>query len=65
MKSLFFALSAPGWGELLLVLLIVLLFFGASKLPELSRSLGQAIKEFKKASKDKSEERRDDQKNNH
>lgn len=34
--------------ELLIVLLIVLLIFGGSKLPKLARSMGQASKEFKK-----------------
>ena len=41
-----------GVHELLLILLIVLLLFGAKKLPDLAKSLGNAIKEFKKASKD-------------
>lgn len=36
-----------GWQELLVVLLIVLLLFGGKKLPELSRSLGKALHEFK------------------
>ena len=34
--------------ELIIVLLIVLLIFGGSKLPKLARSMGQAQKEFKK-----------------
>ena len=41
-----------GGTELLVILLIVLLLFGGSKLPSLARGLGQSIKEFKKASKD-------------
>jgi sec-independent protein translocase protein TatA len=36
-----------GTGELLIVLAIVLLIFGGTKLPKLARSLGQAQKEFK------------------
>ncbi len=36
--------------ELLLILLIVVLLFGAKKIPELARGLGNGIKEFKKAS---------------
>ena len=45
-----------GTAELLLILLIVLLLFGAKKLPEIARSIGRAIKEFKKAGKDLKEE---------
>ena len=41
-----------GMGELIVILLIVLLLFGASKLPEIAKSLGKAIKEFKKAGKE-------------
>ncbi len=37
-----------GFGELLIILLIVLLFVGAKRLPELGRSLGEAVREFKK-----------------
>ena len=36
-------------GDLLLILVIILILFGAKKLPELARGLGQAIKEFQKA----------------
>jgi sec-independent protein translocase protein TatA len=38
--------------EILLILGIVLLLFGARKLPELARGFGQGIKEFKKASRE-------------
>lgn len=41
-----------GFQELLLIFLIVLLLFGSSRLPEIARSLGKAIREFKKASRD-------------
>lgn len=36
-----------GAGEMVLVLLVLLLLFGASRLPKLARSMGQASKEFK------------------
>jgi sec-independent protein translocase protein TatA len=38
--------------EWVLILLVVVLLFGARKIPELAKGLGQGIKEFKKASKD-------------
>jgi len=38
-----------GGGEIILILAIVLILFGAKKLPELAKGLGQGIKEFKKA----------------
>lgn len=37
-----------GWQELLIVLLIVIVIFGAGKLPEIGSGLGKGIKEFKK-----------------
>ncbi|GIU84264.1 MAG: hypothetical protein KatS3mg008_1039 [Acidimicrobiales bacterium] len=37
-----------GTGELLIILLIILVIFGGSKLPQLARSLGQAQREFRK-----------------
>jgi sec-independent protein translocase protein TatA len=43
-----------GW-EILILVLLVLLLFGAKKLPELARGLGQGIKEFKKSTKDESD----------
>jgi sec-independent protein translocase protein TatA len=42
-------------GELLIILAILLLLFGGSKLPSLAKGLGQSVKEFKKASKDEDE----------
>ncbi|MBI4313717.1 MAG: twin-arginine translocase TatA/TatE family subunit [Candidatus Omnitrophica bacterium] len=44
-----FNLGVP---ELLLILLIALLLFGAGRLPEIARSMGKAIREFKRAMKD-------------
>ena len=38
--------------EILLVLAVILIFFGAKKLPELAKGMGQGIKEFKKATRD-------------
>ncbi len=41
-----------GMPELLVILLIVFLIFGAARLPEIAKSFGKAILEFKKAMKD-------------
>jgi len=41
-----------GFPELLVILLIVLLLFGATRLPEIARSLGKSIREFKKGVKE-------------
>jgi sec-independent protein translocase protein TatA len=41
-----------GGQELLLILFVVLLFFGPSKLPELARGIGKGMREFKKAQTD-------------
>lgn len=46
------AIGMPGGSELLVILFIVLLLFGAKKLPELSRSLGRSLGEFKKGKED-------------
>lgn len=48
-----FGLGGP---ELLLILAVVLLLFGAKKLPELAKGLGRSVKEFKKASNEVEEE---------
>lgn len=39
-----------GWQELMIVLVIVIIIFGAGKLPEIGGAMGKSIKEFKKAS---------------
>lgn len=38
--------------EIVLILILALIFFGAKKLPELARGLGQGIREFKRASRE-------------
>lgn len=43
------AFGFPTGGELVIIFIIVLLLFGAKKVPELFRSLGKGVKEFRKA----------------
>jgi sec-independent protein translocase protein TatA len=50
-----------GFGELLLILAVVLLFVGARRLPALARSLGEAIREFQRSLKGDHK----DERNNH
>jgi len=45
-----------GAQELLLILLIILLLFGARKIPEIARGLGKSVAEFKKGTKDLEDE---------
>lgn len=41
-----------GWPELVLILFVCLLIFGAGRLPDIAKQMGKAIQEFKKALKD-------------
>ena len=50
------AVFGIGGTELLIILGIILLLFGGTKLPSLARGLGQSMKEFKKAAKDDPED---------
>lgn len=45
-------LWVPSGPELVIVVLVVLLFFGAKRIPELARGLGKGIREFKDATKE-------------
>ena len=38
-----------GWPEIILILVIILIFFGVGKLPQVGESIGKAIRSFKKA----------------
>lgn len=49
-------LAFLGWPEIVAILAVVLLLFGAKKLPELAKGLGGGIKEFKKASREVQDE---------
>ena len=45
-------ISMPGGGELIIILVIVLILFGAKRIPEIAAGLGKGIREFKKSLKD-------------
>jgi sec-independent protein translocase protein TatA len=45
-----------GTGEILLIILVVLIFFGAKKIPELAQGLGKGVREFRKAMRDVQDE---------
>ena len=45
-----------GWPEIIIILVIALLLFGAKRLPEVGSSLGKAIREFKKSFREISED---------
>ena len=48
-----------GFTEVLIILVIVIVIFGANRLPELGRGLGKGIKNFKDATKEGASERSD------
>ncbi len=48
--SLLFAM--PGWTEMLIIALFIIIFFGAKKIPEIARGMGKGIREFKDATKE-------------
>ena len=55
-------LGRIGIPELLIILVIILVLFGASRLPEIGRGIGKGIRNFKEANKDddkKDDDRRD------
>jgi sec-independent protein translocase protein TatA len=54
--NVIFGLFNLGGGEIILILALVLILFGAKKLPELAKGLGTGIKEFKKATREVTDE---------
>ena len=50
MQHSLFLFGVPNGGELILIMVVILVFFGADKIPELARGLGKGIREFKDAS---------------
>ena len=56
-------MGSIGFPELLVIFLIILLLFGGSRIKDVSRSLGEGIREFKKAMNDSSGKKNDEKKN--
>lgn len=51
-------LGSLGFGEILLILLILVLIFGTSRIPELGRGLGEGIRNFKKSVRGEEDEKK-------
>lgn len=54
--------AAIGPQQVILVIILAILLFGAKKIPELMKGVGKGIKEFKDASKDNAEEQKENKK---
>lgn len=57
-----FLLGMPSGGSWILIAIAILLLFGGKKIPELMKGLGGGIKEFKKASKEDSDDKLEEKK---
>lgn len=51
-KPIFLLVGPLGWTELLLLLFLVILFFGPKRLPEVAEAIGKSIRRFKKATRE-------------
>ena len=52
-------MSMPGIGELIIIFMIVLVLFGAGKIPKIAKDMGSGIREFKKAMSGESDKKED------
>jgi len=52
MNTTLLFIGGLGGGEIVLIVAVILIFFGAKKIPELAKGLGKGIREFKDASKE-------------
>lgn len=52
MTNTLLAFGMPGGWELVIIVLVIILLFGAKKIPELAKGLGKGIREFKDATKE-------------
>jgi sec-independent protein translocase protein TatA len=46
------AFGMPSGGELIVIILFVIIFFGAKRIPDIARGMGKGIREFKEASRE-------------
>ena len=53
----------PGMGELVIIFLIVLVLFGAGKIPKIAKDVGSGIRDFKKAMSGEFDNNKDDKNN--
>jgi sec-independent protein translocase protein TatA len=49
-------MGSIGGPELILIILVIVVFFGAKKIPEMAKGLGEGIREFRKAAREVQEE---------
>ncbi|WPP52425.1 Sec-independent protein translocase subunit TatA/TatB [Catalinimonas niigatensis] len=52
MQNVLLFLGGIGGWEVLIIMLVILIFFGANKIPEIAKGLGRGIREFKEATKE-------------
>lgn len=52
MQNVLLFLGGIGGWEVLIIMLVILIFFGANKIPEIAKGLGRGIREFKDATKE-------------
>ncbi len=62
MNTVFAFLGGLGGWEIMLIVLVILIFFGAKRIPELARGLGKGIREFKDATNEIKDEIEDNDK---
>jgi sec-independent protein translocase protein TatA len=55
--DIFLFLGGLGWGEIVVIALVVLLFFGGKKIPEMMRGIGKGVRSFKEGMNGKEEEK--------
>jgi sec-independent protein translocase protein TatA len=50
------AIGMPGWTEIILILLVVLILFGAKRIPDIAQGLGRGIRDFRHAVREGTDE---------